>query len=59
VFRAEASTTNASTWVVGCPAGSLGLLASIVAAWESVDGCEWVVWCMCVVWTVASVVVRT
>jgi hypothetical protein len=31
VFRTKASAVNASIWVVGCPAGSSGLLASIVS----------------------------
>jgi hypothetical protein len=59
MFRIVASMANASTWVVDCPAGSSGLLASIGAAWGSVDVCGWGVWGMCVVYTVVSVVVRT
>jgi hypothetical protein len=59
VFRVVASVANASAWVVGCPAGSLGLLASIGASWGSVDECGWAVLCMCVVWMVASAVERT
>jgi hypothetical protein len=55
VFRTEAFVVNASVWVVGYPAGSSGLLASIVASWGSI----WVVGGMCVVWTAGSVVVRT
>jgi hypothetical protein len=39
VFRTEAFVANTSVWVVGYLAGSLGLLASIVASWGSI----WVV----------------
>jgi hypothetical protein len=41
-----------SAWAVGCSAESTCLLASMVTVWNSVDGCGWSVWGMCVVWTV-------
>jgi hypothetical protein len=43
---------STSAWVVGCSTRSLGLLASVVAVWNSVDGCGWTVWDMCVVCTI-------
>jgi hypothetical protein len=59
VFRVVVSVVNTSAWVVGCPAGFSGLLASIVTSWASMDECGWKVWGMCVVWMVASGLVRT
>jgi hypothetical protein len=50
---------NTSTWVDGCPVGPLGLLASAVMAWDSVDVYRWLVWGIWVVRMVASVVVRS
>jgi hypothetical protein len=37
VFRDETFVANTSAWVVGCPAGSSGLSASMVASWGT--GC--------------------
>jgi hypothetical protein len=59
VFRDEAFVANTSAWVVGCPAGSSGLSASMVASWGTVDVCGWVVWGICMVWMVASAVEGT
>jgi hypothetical protein len=32
---------NTSAWVDGCPIGPSGLLASMTAAWDSMDVCGW------------------
>jgi hypothetical protein len=50
---------NTSDWVDGCPAVPSDLLASVTAAWDSVDVCGWLVWGMWVVRMVALVVVSS
>jgi hypothetical protein len=46
VFGAEVFMASTSVWAVDCSIGS------VVAAWKSVDGCEWSVSGMYAVWTV-------
>jgi hypothetical protein len=50
---------NTFIWVDGCPDGPLGLLASAVVAWDSVDVCGWLVWGMWVVRMMTSTIVRS
>jgi hypothetical protein len=44
VFRVEVFMVSTSAWIVGCSAGSSGLLSSVVATWGSADGCGCAVW---------------
>jgi hypothetical protein len=53
------SIVRFSAWANGCHVVSFGLLASAMAAWDSVDVCRWLVWCIWVVRTATSVVVTS
>jgi hypothetical protein len=46
MFGAEVFMVSTSVWDVSCSIGS------VVATWKYVDGCEWSVCGMCVVWTI-------
>jgi hypothetical protein len=43
VFGAEVFMRSTSVWVVGCSAGSSGLLVFVPVGRGSVDACRWVV----------------